>query len=146
MRRLVLALINILTLISQAQDTKLEQDRQFDSGSGIVLGNLTDLQVDNLVTPGKVWGFLKYHHPQVTSGQRQWDYDLLRILPAILKAQDRPTANAALLGWTEQLGSVAPCHPCAKLEQTDLYFRPGLDWIANNALLGDDLSKTLQSI
>jgi len=145
-RRLVLALINILTLISQAQDTKLEQDRQFDSGSGIVLGNLTDLQVDNLVTPGKVWGFLKYHHPQVTSGQRQWDYDLLRILPAILKAQDRPTANAALLGWTEQLGSVAPCHPCAKLEQTDLYFRPGLDWIANNALLGDDLSKTLQSI
>jgi C-terminal processing protease CtpA/Prc len=146
MRRLLLALISILTLISQAQDTKLEQDRQFDSGSGIVLGNLTDLQVDNLVTLGKVWGFLKYHHPQVTSGQRQWDYDLFRILPAILNAQDRPTANAALLGWTEKLGSVTPCNPCAKLEQTDLDIRPGLDWIANNSLLGDDLSKSLQSI
>jgi C-terminal processing protease CtpA/Prc len=146
MRRLLLALISILTLISQAQDTKLEQDRQFDSGSGIVLRNLTDLQVDNLVTLGKVWGFLKYHHPQVTSGQRQWDFDLFRILPTILNAQDRPTANAALLGWTEKLGSVAPCHPCAKLEQTDLYFRPDLDWIANNSLLGDDLSKSLQSV
>jgi C-terminal processing protease CtpA/Prc len=146
MRRLLPALVSILTLISQAQDTQLEQDRQFDSGSGIVLGDLTDLQVDNLVTLGKVWGFLKYHHPQVTSGQRQWDYDLFRVLPAILNAQDRPTANAALLGWTERLGSVAPCNPCAKLEQTDLDIRPGLDWIANNSLLGDDLSKSLQSI
>jgi C-terminal processing protease CtpA/Prc len=146
MRRLLLALMWIVTLICQAQDAKPEQDRQFDAGSGIVIASLTDLQIDNLVTLGKVWGFLKYHHPQITSGQRQWDYDLFRILPAILNAQDRPTANAALLRWTESLGSIAPCNPCAKLEQTNLYFGPDLDWIANNSLLGDDLSESLQSI
>jgi C-terminal processing protease CtpA/Prc len=150
--RFLLALICAsLALACQAQETKSGKStdqlaHEFDNGSGIVITELTPLQIDNLVTLGRVWGFLKYHHPQVTSGQRQWDYDLFRILPAILAAHDRPTANAALLHWIEDLGDVAPCKPCAKLDESDLDFRPDLDWIANAALLGADLSESLRSI
>jgi len=71
----------------------LPSDHEFDSGSRIALNSLTPIQVSNLATLGRVWGFLKYHHPEVTSGQRHWDYELFRILPAILAAADRAHAN-----------------------------------------------------
>ncbi|MGO9865696.1 MAG: S41 family peptidase [Terriglobales bacterium] len=126
--------------------TALDLDHAFDGGSGIVITELTPLQIDNLVMLGKVWGFLKYHHPEVVSGRRHWDYDLFRILPAILAAHDRPAANAALLHWIENLGAVEPCKPCAKLDEADLDFRPDLDWIANETSLSSDLSARLRSI
>ncbi|PYU68906.1 MAG: peptidase S41 [Acidobacteria bacterium] len=126
--------------------TALDFDHEFDSGSGIPINKLTDAQTQNLVTLGKVWGFLKYYHPQVTTGQRHWDYDLFRILPAILEARDRSAANAVLLHWIASLGAVASCNPCAKLEEGDLQFGPDLDWITNAAVLGADLSQKLRFI
>jgi C-terminal processing protease CtpA/Prc len=126
--------------------TALDLDHKFEGGSGVSVNALTAVQTQNLVTLGKVWGFLKYYHPQVTTGQRHWDYDLFRIVPAILDAHDRVTANTALLRWIENLGTIPPCAPCAKLNESDLYFPPDLNWIANEALLGADLSKSLRSI
>lgn len=126
--------------------TILDRDHEFDGGSGVSITELTKIQIDNLVTLGKVWGFLKYHHPKVTSGERHWDYDLFRVLPAVLAARDREGANAALLHWTTSLGEIALCKPCAKLDESDLYFRPDLNWIANGAQLGDALSQSLRSV
>lgn len=102
MRKLLLALAFGVSLLSPAQEAKkpdspksiVDADHQFDDGSHVSVAKLSVVQIDNLATLGKVWGFLKYHHPAVTSGQRHWDYDLLRILPAILAAPDRASANA----------------------------------------------------
>jgi hypothetical protein len=126
--------------------TALDLDHQFDNGSGIDLKDLTKIQIENLATLGKVWGFLKYHHPRVTSGQAQWDYELFRVLPAVLSAADRNAANAALSHWIAGLGEVAECKSCAKLEENGLYMRPQLDWIGDEALLGKELSQSLRSI
>ena len=57
--------------------TPLDLDHEFDTGSGVVISKLTPVQIENLAMLGKVWGFLKYHHPAVTTGTRHWDYDLL---------------------------------------------------------------------
>jgi hypothetical protein len=130
----------------QPTQTVINRDHEFDAGSGITFNQLTKTQIDNLVVLGKVWGFLKYHHPKVTSGERHWDYDLFRILPAVLAAPDRATANAAMQKWIEQLGPLAPCNPCAKLDEKNIYYRPDLDWIADKSLLGASLSQTLRSI
>jgi C-terminal processing protease CtpA/Prc len=126
--------------------TALDFDHEFDKGSGIVLDGLTNVQIQNLATLGRVWGFLKYHHPQVTAGQHHWDYHLFRVLPAILAARDREAANAALLDWIAGLGAVGTCKPCVTLDESDLHIRPELDWIADEALLGKDLSKSLRSV
>ncbi len=125
--------------------TVLDTDHEFDAGSGITLNALSKVQIDNLVTLGKVWGFLKYYHPKVTSGERHWDYDLFRVLPKILAAPDHAAANAALQQWIDGLGPVPSCKPCAKLDDKNPYFKPDLDWISNKAELGS-LSRTLQSI
>jgi hypothetical protein len=46
----------------------VDLDHEFDGGSGVSLAALTSVQIANLATLGKVWGFLKYHHPAVTAG------------------------------------------------------------------------------
>ncbi|MGH8147128.1 MAG: S41 family peptidase [Rhodanobacteraceae bacterium] len=130
----------------ESASTVLDSDRRFDSGSGIVIKKLDQTQVDNLVTLGKVWGFLKYYDPAITSGQRQWDYDLFRVLPAVLAAPTRASANAVMVKWIDGLGSVPRCSPCAHLDQHDLQLRPDLDWIADTRLLGKTLSRKLQWI
>jgi riboflavin biosynthesis pyrimidine reductase len=124
----------------------LPSDHEFDSGSRIVLDRLTPIQVSNLVTLGRVWGFLKYHHPAITSGQRHWDYELFRILPAILAAPDRIHANDALLGWIEKLGPVLACSACVPAPSGNLDIKPALDWIHDRSMLGEPLSQRLESI
>ena len=149
MARFVLALVCVaLTLPPHAQETNpvFDLDHRFDSGSGLAISKLTENQIGNLATLGKVWGFLKYHHPKLTSGQLHWDYELLRVLPAVLDARDRAVANATLLRWIAGLGPVAACNPCAKLEESNLYMRPDLRWIDDEVRLGKDLCQTLRSI
>jgi hypothetical protein len=126
--------------------TVLDTDHQFDGGSGISIMTLSSGQIANVATLAKVWGFLKYHHPAVTSGQHHWDYELFRILPQVLSASDQSSANAAIFTWLSNLGPVAPCSPCATLDTSDLAFAPNLDWISDQSLLGTALSQTLQTI
>lgn len=126
--------------------TVLDRDTEYNNGSRIVLSALSEVQIQNLATLGKVWGFLKYHHPVITKGERHWDYELIRVLPSILSAPDRKTANTALAKWISDLGPIKPCSACAKLNETEIHLRPKLAWLADNKLLGAELSASLQSI
>ncbi len=146
--------ILILTLLfacqaACAQDsgqTAYDTDHAFDTGSDIRITALSDMQIENLATLGKVWGFLKYHHPIVTSGQRHWDYDLLRVTPAILASRDQAEANTVLHKWIASLGEIIPCNPCATLPAEDLHLRPALDWLDDGKLLGGELQADLKRI
>lgn len=44
----------------QHPKTALDLDHEFDGGSRLAIRKLTEIQVENLATLGKVWGFLKY--------------------------------------------------------------------------------------
>ncbi len=66
--------------------TVLDTDREFDGGSGIALKDLTKVQIANLAMLGKVWGFVKYHHPLVTSGRASLG---LRALPRPAEGPER---------------------------------------------------------
>ena len=132
--------------IAERPKTALDTDHQFDGGSRITLTSLSPVQIANLTTLGRVWGFLKYHHPKVTAGTYHFDYDLLRALPKILAAEDRKSANDALVHWIDGLGEVTPCTACAHLDESKLYFRPDLDWISDETALGPELSRTLRKI
>ena len=83
----------------------VDLDKEFDAGSGIVLKDLTKTQIANLAMLGKVWGFLKYHHPAIAAGKRHWDYDLFRVLPRVLSASDVAAARSVVLAWVTSLGS-----------------------------------------
>ena len=129
---------------AQADDPASGSLGEFNAGSRISLQALTPNQVENLAIAGKVWGFLKYHHPVVTGGQRQWDVELLKILPELLAAPDRGSADAILHRWIAGLGPVAECSPCASLDKQGLQLLPDLDWLGDAQLspaLRHDLNK-----
>jgi Peptidase family S41 len=125
--------------------TVLDLDKEFDTGSGVALKSLSKTQVDNLAMLAKVWGFLKYHHPLVTSGKRHWDYELFRVLPRVVAAADAAAARTVVQQWIASLGDVTGCTACASLDESDLHLRPPFTWLTDNAL-GSELAGTLRAI
>jgi C-terminal processing protease CtpA/Prc len=123
--------------------TPLELDHQFDSGSAIAISELSPMQIENLATLGKVWGFLKYHHPAVTGGSRHWDYDLFRALPGVLSARDRQTGDRAIYEWARQLGTPPICNGCAAPASDDVHLLPDLRWIDRTSV---DLAGLLRAV
>ena len=126
--------------------TPLDLDHEFDAGSGIVISKLTPTQIENLAMLGKVWGFLKYHHPAVTTGTRHWDYDLFRVLPAVLAARDRDAGSIVLRDWIARLGPLPACDPCLTLRDENLHLRPGLAWIESDTAVGRELAGLLRTV
>ena len=122
-----------------------ELDTEFDGGSRIAAAELSSATIDRLALLGRVWGFVKYHHAQVTSGQVNWDYELFRVVPSVLQAGERDDALAAIDAWLSEIGDPPPCAPCAE-PTSDAHLLPDIDWILDRELLGDDLSERLQLI
>lgn len=117
------------TEVAVTEPTAIDLDTAFDDGSGVTVTALTDAQVASLDLLGRVWGFLKYHHPAVTGGEHHWDYALFRVLPAMLDAHDLAEATRVVRTWADTtLGVPAPCDPCATLPD-DVALAPDLAWI-----------------
>lgn len=106
---------------------------------------LTPEKIQDLVLLGKVWGFARYHHPRLASGDLSCDDELVRIIPKVLQARDRDDTRRILSAWLEQVGDPAPCSPCAKLPDS-IQAKPPIDWIHDHSLLGRDLSDRLEKI
>lgn len=120
-------------------------DTAFDGGSGVAKTDLSSAQVRNLWLLGKVWGFAKYHHPRVTGGEVNWDYELFRVLPDVLAAPDRNVAEAVLTAWLKGLGPVPLCSPCVATPVT-AYLAADNAWISDPAIVGHELSALLARI
>ncbi len=125
-----------------AEPSILDTDTEFVDGSGINIDSLDDQTQQRLVLLGQVWGFLKYHHPAITSGSKHWDFELFRMLPDYLAADD---ASAFLNEWIDSLGELEPCDPCASLPE-QVHVEPDLDWLNDEQRLRTALSVTLQTI
>lgn len=129
----------------EPERTVVDLDKEFDAGSRIVLKDLTRTQIANLAMLGKVWGFLKYHHPSVAAGKRHWDYDLFRVLPRVLNAADAAAARTVVLDWVTSLGAVPACSACARLAEGELHLKPPVTWLTDGAL-GAALGGALRDI
>lgn len=123
---------------------KVERPRTPDGGSQVAISSLTPPQIDHLALLGRVWGFLKYHHPKVVSGTAPWDEALFRVMPAVLAAHDRPQAQAAILRWATELGEVPDSDPRSLPDGCAL--APDLAWIHDRGLVGEPLSRFLEGV
>lgn len=78
------------TTVEMTQESyPAEEDHEFDAGSAIHAIPTDKNSIDKLVLLGKIWGFLKYYHPMVCDGQYNWDYELFRWLPEVLKSRSK---------------------------------------------------------
>lgn len=121
-----------------------EKDKEFDNGSNITFSNLTNETISNLELLGKIWGFLKYHHPEIAKGNYNWDYELFRILPEYLKAKNNQERDKILTSWIGKYGNLSPCKKC-KSTAKDAVLKPDLSWI-DDSNLSNSLKSTLREI
>lgn len=103
-------------------------------------------EIKKLVVTAKVWGFLKYYHPNVADGSKQWDNELVEILPKIDKAKTAPEFSKIIENWIDSLGMVKEMNivPSKDVIYYDRNF--DLSWIVQNELFSKDLSQKLKFI
>ena len=98
-------------------------------------------------TTCKIWGFLKYYHPNVGDGSENWDEQLFAILPQVEQAQTKEEFSIVLENWIASLGEVKE-YKTSKRDQKVEYFIKNLDlsWIDNSKIFSKSLSKKLKFI
>ncbi|MEL0644264.1 S41 family peptidase [Olleya sp. Ti.3.14] len=126
------------------QAPEKELDKEFDKGSKITIDLSQKNQIENLTLLGRIWGFLKYYHPEVGKGNFNWDYELFRILPDYQKAKSNTDRDKILSNWIDSLGTVKICKKCKPLDENAI-LKPNLGWITDGNL-SKDLSDKLKFI
>ena len=118
-------------------------DTAFTNGPGIEITGLADEQVQRLYVLGKVWGFVKYYHPNIVAGNVNWDNQLFRVLHTFIKAREDEEFQDLMLEWVRIVGEV-PDNGGNTYESTnDTKLDPEVGWIADTDMLGDQLSGLL---
>ncbi|WP_419212721.1 S41 family peptidase [Maribacter sp. X9] len=112
--------------------SKAQLDNEFDNGSLIEISNLTSENTENLEVLGRVWGFLKYHHPEIAEGNYNWDYELFRFLPKYIKAENTIERDKRLVDWIDLFGQVKECTKCQPTDE-DAFLKPDMEWINNQS-------------
>lgn len=121
-----------------------EKDKEFDKGSNIVFPDLTEQIKSNLELLGRIWGFMKYHHPEIAKGNYNWDYELFRILSDYLKVKNNQERDKILVTWIQKYGKLPPCKKC-KTTPDGAVLKPDLLWV-DNLDLSSALKNSLKEI
>lgn len=119
--------------------TKAELDTEFADGSNISLDNLDESALENLNVLGKVWGFVKYHHPEVAKSNYNMDAELFRILPSI----ESTDFKNQLLQWVNKFGDISDEKA---IELPELELEPTTDWIHDDLFLSPELVSVLEKL
>jgi len=75
---------------------------------------LHDDKAKQLAHLGRVWGFLKYHLPEATSGKVDMDKAFFQVLPKVLAAPHRDAALIVISNWVDELRTdTTACANCS---------------------------------
>lgn len=122
------------------QNKKATLDKEFAAGSKIEINDLTPFKISNLEILGKIWGFLKYHHPAIAKGDYNWDFELFRITPKILAVNTVGERNEVLYKWINNLGSFKSAEVILP-SKDKIKYRPNFDWFKSGKLSPEIISQ-----
>ncbi|EJL74936.1 S41 family peptidase [Chryseobacterium populi] len=107
--------------------------------------NLSEVQ--KLESLCKIWGFLKYYHPDVAKGTYNWDQQLFQKIDELEKISNKNQLNELYSNWIDSLGKVETCLPCQQ-EDSKIYFLKNFDlgWINNQNIFTDNVVQKLNNI
>lgn len=108
----------------------VDQDKEFDAGSGIQAIAMDEKAEDDLYQLGLIWGFLKYYHPKIARGDLNWDYELFRIMPKLLSSRNHQERDKLFEQWIKDLGACEPRE--TESNDAEVKFGPDLDWIKSS--------------
>ncbi|GHG60247.1 hypothetical protein GCM10010919_03560 [Alishewanella longhuensis] len=115
---------------------------QFEQDSGIRISQLSTTQQQHLAILAKVWGFVKYYHPESAKGNISMDAELFRLIPKLLSASNTER-DQLLVTWISQLGKLTPCTKCKQSNGAALV-HPAQFWLSWG--LSGELNEQLANI
>ncbi|RZJ66241.1 MAG: peptidase S41 [Flavobacterium sp.] len=104
-------------------------------------------ETDKLYATAKIWGFLKYYHPQVAKGKFDWDKELQDIVQKTKSANDKEQLSEIYFDWINGLGEIPNCKSCAKSSGKKSFDKNfDLSWTQSPELFTPELSARLKHI
>ena len=108
-------------------------------------------EVQNLEKLCLVWGYTKYRHPSFYTGEKDWNGELLALIPQVQEARTDKETNQILYDWFESLGQAdfgeTRNHQSWKNQDTDrIDIQADIRWSKDDDYLGEKLSAALQQI
>lgn len=130
---LLVLLLTLITACATGQEATFAAPAREAKKADTFQSSLSNKEVEDLFVLGKLWGFLKYHHPAVATGKYDWDKELISFLPSYRMAKDKAQRNDSLLAWVNRLGMVTACDSCRDSTFKNLALRPDFSWIRRGA-------------
>ncbi len=98
-----------------------------------------------LATIAKIYGFLKYYHPEVGKGKYDWDNEFIKYLPQVLEANDKESLSKIYNNWINSLGKIEKCKNC---DSDQLLFDKNfnLSWTQDSEIFNSELTSKLKYI
>ncbi len=136
---------DIQTLKEKEKPTlKATLDKEFDLNSKVEFPELNEERIRNLELLGKIWGLLKYNHPEVGKGNYNWDFELFRMLPKYLETKNNNERDLVLLNWINKYGEIEECVKCKETHPNE-FIKPDMLWF-NDFAINSELKNYLNDI
>tara|TARA_R110000744_G_scaffold331734_1_gene437190 strand:+ start:678 stop:2327 length:1650 start_codon:yes stop_codon:yes gene_type:complete len=102
-------------------------------------------ETEKIASLGKIYGFLKYYHPEVGKGKYNWDKEFIKYLPKVLATTDKQSLSSIYISWIDNLGTV---EVCKKSDLNGNYFNKNFDlsWSQDTHLFNTKLASKLKYI
>ena len=148
----VSVVILCIGLILSKNKNKLERDKdkEFASGTKIEIEEVSSEQKESLYKLCKVWGYVKYRHPDIIEGEINWDAELFRVMPEILQSENQENTNKILYDWLKKFPFEEKTDKKAEeyltYPQKDNVGEPESKWIYDEQFLNKDVSNYLQKL
>lgn len=144
MKKIVVFLLLVSSLFPSGC-TRPKQYADYSRHSGFDRTEIDSATLRNLEVLGRVWGFVKYHHPAFSDHRYDLDFELFELLPLV--ADTAPAArNEILAQWIDDFGRYKTTpEKYEKILTSDSVFkhRTDIGWIRDTATLGRELSERL---
>lgn len=124
------------------------QSAPVSSPENPVAGTTAAQETENLAKLCKVWGYVKYRHPTYLLGQRDWDADLMELIPQVQAARQEEEVTALLHEWFVSLGEIDYGTPVSnRFYLTENHVvESESSWSEDSAYLGAELAADLAQL
>ncbi len=102
-------------------------------------------EVKRIAFFGKIWGLLKYHHPEVKKGIKNWDEVFVKYYEKVKKAEDFEAFNKEITGLISEAGISSIPFLNFSLNQ-QFVLSDDFSWIKDETILNDQNSVLLERI
>lgn len=103
----------------------------------------SEKDADKIATFCKVWGFLKYYHPEVAKGETDWDLEFTTRIKTLSSLHSKAEINQFYSDWIKTLGKVESCNTCNNDIADSLTFNLNLDWMEDTGTFSADVIQQL---